>query len=446
MEDKYLSVTALTKYIKKKFDVDEHLQGIYIRGEISNYKHHSRGHMYLTIKDENASIRAVMFQHQNIKLQFRPENGMKVLINGSVSVFEASGQYQLYINDMQPDGIGALHLAFEQLKIKLTDEGIFEERNKKKLPKFPKKIAVLTSPTGAAIRDILTTLERRYPIVDVLIFPILVQGKYAKDSIVRAIQTVNKRTDIDLIIMGRGGGSIEELWPFNEELVARAIFDSNIPIISAVGHETDFSISDFTADRRAATPTAAAELAVPSIVDLIQYQEQLNRMLTNYMHQLYKTKFNSWHNVKESYFFKFPHRYIEEKEQTLDTIIDRFQMNLTKIRQHKKDQVAHIDKQLSYFKPTKIIDRKKESVLQLEREMTNYLKTILSNKKRDFSNKLESLELLNPTSTMLRGYSILYDKNKEMVTNITNVSVGDELQANVSNGVIVSIIKEVKES
>ncbi|MCY8595248.1 exodeoxyribonuclease VII large subunit, partial [Bacillus haynesii] len=266
-EISFVTVTALTKYIKRKFDVDPHLEDIWIKGELSNVKIHSRGHIYFTLKDDNARIQSVMFARQNRNLAFTPENGMKVLVRGGISVYEPSGNYQLYAKEIQPDGIGALHLAYEELKKKLSQEGLFDEKYKKPIPAFPSVVGVVTSPTGAAVRDVITTIKRRYPLVKVIVLPTLVQGVNAGESIVSSIKEANRRELCDVLIVGRGGGSIEELWAFNEEAVARAIFSSDIPIISAVGHETDFTISDFVADLRAATPTGAAELAVPNMLD-----------------------------------------------------------------------------------------------------------------------------------------------------------------------------------
>ena len=271
MEKRFLTVGALTKYIKRKFDADPHLHDCLVKGEISNFKQHSSGHMYFTLKDDKARILAVMFSSANRRMKFTPENGMKVLVRGDVTVYEGSGQYQIYVHDMQPDGVGDLYLAFEQLKEKLTKEGLFAVEHKKPIPKFPATVGVVTSPTGAALRDIITTIKRRYPIAKILILPALVQGDQAAPSITDAINQANeKKHGIDVLIVGRGGGSIEELWAFNEEIVARAIYESTIPIISAVGHETDFTIADFVADLRAPTPTGAAELAVPHIDEWIE--------------------------------------------------------------------------------------------------------------------------------------------------------------------------------
>lgn len=258
----YLSVKALTKYIKRKFDADPHLRDVYVTGELSNVKVHSSGHIYFTLKDDSSRINATMFRSQASKLSFKPEEGMKVFIRGDVNVYEASGAYQLYAQTMEPDGIGGLFVAFNQLKERLQKEGLFNPNFKQPIPQFPKTIGVLTATTGAAIRDICTTITRRYPQAEILIYPTLVQGACAAPNITENIYLANRHGFCDVLIVGRGGGSIEDLWAFNEEIVARAIFESRIPVISAVGHETDTTIADFVADLRAPTPTAAAELAV----------------------------------------------------------------------------------------------------------------------------------------------------------------------------------------
>ncbi|MBN2604381.1 MAG: exodeoxyribonuclease VII large subunit, partial [Bacilli bacterium] len=275
-EKKHLSVYALTKYLKYKFDNDAHLKNVLLKGEISNFKAHSRGHFYFTLKDEKAQISAIMFAGNAGKVQFRPEDGMSVLVEGSVSVYEASGNYQIYVNKMSVDGLGNLFVAYEQLKKKLEGEGLFDQRHKKQIPRFPKAIGVLTSPTGAAVKDIIHIVNRRFPLANIIVYPTLVQGEYAKDSIVEQLKKVNDDNLVDVIILGRGGGGIEDLWPFNEEIVAYEIFKSKIPVISSVGHETDFTISDFVSDLRAPTPSGGAELAVPDQLELIQYIARLN--------------------------------------------------------------------------------------------------------------------------------------------------------------------------
>ncbi|MDP4161611.1 MAG: exodeoxyribonuclease VII large subunit, partial [Bacillota bacterium] len=322
-ENQYLTVNALTKYIKRKFDADPHLQDVYVKGEISNLKAHTSGHLYFTLKDDKARILAVMFAGNARSMKFRPENGMKVIVKGDISVYEPSGQYQIYIKEMRPDGIGELFLAYEQLKNKLEAEGLFSNAHKRALPSFPKTVGVVTSPTGAAVRDILTTIKRRYPIAKVLIFPALVQGENAAPSIAKAIEAANKRAEIDVLIVGRGGGSIEELWAFNEERVARAIFESAIPIISAVGHETDFTIADFVADMRAPTPTGAAELAVPHIEELLERVLQRQTRLLRAMKEKFRFEKERLGRLEKSYAFRYPMRLYEQKLEQLDKLTEK---------------------------------------------------------------------------------------------------------------------------
>ena len=284
MNDKYLTISAITRYLKNKFDTDVNLRTVYLKGEISNIKYHTTGHLYFSLKDETSKINAIMFSSNAKKLLFNPVDGSKVLVIGRISVYEATGGYQIYIDEMIEDGVGNLYLAFEKLKKDLAKEGLFDQKYKKEIPKIPETIGVVTAPTGAAIKDIISTIKRRFPICKVIVFPSLVQGENAKEDIVRNIELANTYP-LDVLIVGRGGGSIEDLWPFNEEIVARAIFKSEIPIISAVGHEIDFTIADYVADLRAPTPTGAAEMAVPNITDLINmlsnYKVRINEALTN---------------------------------------------------------------------------------------------------------------------------------------------------------------------
>jgi len=328
MQEKYITVTQLTRYIKFKIDNDENLNIVFLKGEISNFKAHSRGHFYFTLKDENSRINAIMFASSANRINFTPIDGMKVMIVGKVSVYEANGGYQIYVNEMIEDGIGNLYLEFEKLKKKLASEGLFDKEKKKPIPKFPRTIGIVTAPTGAAIRDILSTIKRRWPIARTILFPALVQGSDAAKSIVKQIEKANTY-DIDVLIVGRGGGSIEDLWCFNEEIVARSIYNSYVPIISAVGHEVDFTISDFVADLRAPTPTGAAEMAVPNMVDFDNYLKQvkirLNKAFMNNI-KIKKEKFNA---IRDSYILKNPLSIYEIKEQKFDNLFERLQLAST---------------------------------------------------------------------------------------------------------------------
>ena len=357
MNDKIiLSVSQLNFYIKSLFDSDSKLNDLLIQGEISNFTdHYKSGHLYFSLKDENSVVKAVMFSGNTKRLRFMPENGMKVIVRAKASLYEVSGQYQLYVEDMQPDGIGALSLAFEQLKDKLKKEGLFNTSTKKTIPKYPKKIGVVTSDTGAAIKDIENILSRRYPIAEVILCPVLVQGEEAPRQIVDAIQRFNSIKACDVMIVGRGGGSIEDLWAFNDERVARAIYESEIPIISAVGHETDFTISDFVADLRAPTPSAAAELAVPNINDIYaeidSYVLSLNKEIT-YILENYKTDLSILSNTLKN---KNPEKIIEEKRLRLDIIYSELLKAFNNKLSLHKDKFVKLNSKLDMLSPLKVL-------------------------------------------------------------------------------------------
>ena len=420
MDDKYLTITQINKYIKYTIDNDENLNTVFLKGEISNFKNHSSGHLYFTLKDENSRITALMFRNSAIKLNFSPKDGMKVLVSGRISVYEANGNYQIYVNEMMEDGIGNLALEFEKLKKKLSEEGLFKEEFKKKIPKFPKKIGIITATTGAAIRDIITTINRRYRNVSLIDFPCLVQGVDAKEDIVKNIKKANE-FDLDTIILGRGGGSIEDLWAFNEECVAHAIFESKIPIISAVGHEIDFTISDFVADLRAPTPTAAAELAVPNTIDLINYLNQLkireNKSIINYINK-YKEKLLS---ISNSYILKNPISMYEVKAQKID---------------HLTDKAIHSFK-------TKFATYN-SAYSSLTTKFENSIVKILNEKNNRFINCLSKLETLNPICTIKRGYSITKCHNK-IIKSIKDVNEESLFETEFIDGYVLSKVESVCE-
>lgn len=436
VEDRYLTVSALTKYIKRKFESDPHLKEVWLKGEISNFKQHSRGHMYLTIKDNKSRVNAVMFAGYNRYMKFTPEDGMNVLIRGEIGVYEPHGQYQLYIHQMEPDGLGALYLAYEELKKKLSSEGLFDENRKKPLPAYPQSIAVITSPTGAAVRDILTTLERRYPSVNVTVFPVLVQGPNAKSSIAEAIETVNKLNKFDVIISGRGGGSIEELWAYNEEVVVRAIAASNVPVISAVGHETDYTISDFVADYRAPTPTGAAEIAVPSQIEVNEKIQNLQRRLQRAVDVPLTQAKEKLSRVKKSYAFRYPEQLMRQKEQELDRVYEQF---LKASKQNIKMQKEALHTKYSRLKqqhPKRSLESNKQQWTQMTKRLNRSMEQERTLKVKRYHELLDKLTLLNPLETMKRGYAIPYNEKKEVVKSIKHVQPGDALQLKVRDGVI----------
>ena len=335
MDNNYITISELSKYIKNTFDEDVYLRKVYIKGEISNFKNHTTGHFYFSLKDSTSRINAVMFNSAAKNVKFIPKDGMTVLVTGRVTVYEATGNYQIYVEQMTEDGLGNLYVAFEQLKEKLAKEGLFDREKKKKIVRCPKKIGIVTASTGAAIRDILTTIKRRYPICETILFPTLVQGENAKEDIVKKIKIANTY-DIDTLIVGRGGGSIEDLWPFNEEIVARAIYDSKVPVISAVGHEIDFTISDFVADLRAATPTAAAELAVPDINTILTYLENAKMRCYNFINSYLENKKVYLSKLSDSYVLKKPTNIYEVKIQNLDHLIDKLNKEMEIIIENNK--------------------------------------------------------------------------------------------------------------
>lgn len=436
MENQYLTVTALTRYIKTKMEYDPHLQSVWLKGEISNFKYHSRGHMYFTLKDENARIAAVMFASHNRGVKFRPEDGMKVLVKGKISVYEASGSYQIYVHDMQPDGVGNLHLAYEQLKVRLEEEGLFSQLYKQPIPAYPAKIGVITSPTGAAIRDIITTITRRYPIGKVIVFPVLVQGESAAPSIVQAIQKANEMNDIDVLIVGRGGGSIEELWAFNEEMVARAISKSEIPIISAVGHETDFTIADFVADLRAPTPTAAAELAAPNILELQEKIMQRTLRLQRAMREHVNGKQDRLQALQKSYAFRYPKQLYEQKEEQLDRVLDGLLQAQERYIETKINKLQQLSFYLEKHHPSEKIAQTKATVERLQKQLQREMGALLKEKEFAFVATAQKLETLSPLKIMMRGYGLVYNEDKQVLKSVKEVGLGDAVQVRLQDGVL----------
>ncbi|MBA2173644.1 exodeoxyribonuclease VII large subunit [Halobacillus locisalis] len=445
MNDQYLTVTALTKYIKRKLSGDPHLKTVWLRGEISNFKHHSRGHMYLSLKDEKARISAVMFAGQNRSLKFAPENGMNVLVKGEINVYEPMGQYQLYIKEMQPDGIGALYMAFEQLKEKLEKEGLFAVERKQDIPTYPKHIGVVTSPTGAAVRDILTTIERRYPIVPVTILPVMVQGERTASSVSKAIEYANQHLDCDVLIVGRGGGSIEDLWGFNEELVARTIASSDIPIISAVGHETDTTISDFVADVRAATPTGAAELAVPSIVELKEQARALKQRLSRVVETQKSDSEQRLIRLQKSYAFKYPEQLMKQKEQDLDRLMEQLSRQMRRVHTHTQERWTNMRNRLKQQGPEKKMKEQEEKLQAQTRQLNARFQEVVAKKQERFRSNLDKLSLLNPLEIMKRGYSIPFTQNGKVVRRVKDVTEGDDLALKLEDGSLDVKVLEVKE-
>ena len=420
MNNNYITISELSKYIKSTFDNDIYLRKVYIKGEISNFKNHTTGHFYFSLKDSGSRINAVMFNNAARSVKFIPKDGMTVLVTGRVSVYESTGNYQIYVEEMIEDGVGNLYVAFEQLKEKLSKEGLFDVSKKKKIVRCPKKIGIVTAPTGAAIRDILTTIKRRYPVCETILFPSLVQGENAKEDIVRKIQIANTY-DIDTLIVGRGGGSIEDLWPFNEEIVARAIYNSKVPVISAIGHEIDFTISDFVADLRAATPTAAAELAVPDINTILTYLNNAKTRSYNFINSYLENKKVYLSKLSESYILKKPTNMYEIKIQNLDNLIDKLNKEISIVIENNK--------------------------VRLFKCKSNYLlnnpNMLYKFKEQNLNNMINKLEVLNPMNTLKRGYAIVR-KDDEVLTDINLANKDDIISISLEKGTIVSKVMEVK--
>lgn len=394
-----LSVSQLNRYIKMNFDADENLANIFISGEISNFTNHYRtGHLYFTLKDDSAAVRAVMFNSSAKRLKFMPEDGMKVIARGRVSVYEASGQYQLYVDDMQPDGVGALNLAYEQLKEKLQKEGLFSEHHKKPLPPYPEKVGVITSPTGAAVRDIINVLGRRFPYAEIVFCPVLVQGEGAHLQLIDAVNLFNSERAADVIIIGRGGGSIEDLWEFNDEGLARAVYNSEIPVISAVGHETDFTICDFVADMRAPTPSAAAELAVPDANEL-QY--------------------------------------------ALSALKNRMFLNVSSGIADRRSRLEYLTSKGALKSPDEMLSNRSQRLDTAFSKMLSSYENRIGGKKVEFISAATALSKLDPMSVLMRGFAFVSDKSGKNVYSSQALAKGDKINVRFHDGSAVCEVKEI---
>ncbi|BFH61688.1 exodeoxyribonuclease VII large subunit [Paenibacillus azoreducens] len=441
-----LSIKDLNRYIRMKLDSDNLLSDVWIRGEISNFTHHSSGHMYFTLKDEGSRIRAIMFASHNQRLPFVPKEGSKVIARGNVTVYERDGQYQFYATHMQPDGIGSLYLAFEQLKKKLEEEGLFAVERKRPIPKFPETIGVITSPTGAAVRDIMITLGRRYPQARVILYPVLVQGKGAAPSIVRAIRDMNEMEEADVLIVGRGGGSLEELWAFNEEQVARAIRASFIPVISAVGHETDFTIADFAADLRAATPTAAAELAVPHSAELRAGIEQRQRLLKQLLLERVKRSRQQLASLQRSPVLVHPRRYLLQHAERLDMLKQRLQGSMRAKLSQSREKQSRLHHGLMRHHPQEQLAYAKKRCELNSKQLTALMQALLKNKQSQLRSSIRQLDALSPLKVMARGYSLVYDEQEQrLIKSVNDAQLGDLVRIKVSDGQLSCQVWGMKE-
>ena len=444
MQDKYITISALNSYIKSIFDDNPSLKKVYLRGEISNFKNHTRGHLYFTLKDDTSRLSAVMFYSSAITLNFVPEDGMNVLVEGRISCYPAQGTYQIYVDKMEPDGLGNLYLEFEKLKAKLAKEGLFNPEHKKPIPKIPKRVGIVTAQTGAAIRDIISTIKRRFPICETILFPALVQGKSAAPDIVNQIKEADSgKYDLDVLIVGRGGGSIEDLWAFNEESVARAIYEAKTPIISAVGHEIDFTIADFVADMRAPTPTGAAEMAVPTITEinnmLNSYKIRLNEFTSNLIH---KSKLRL-DNVTSSYILKNPLSLYELKEQKLDNFIDTLNNNLTKRLDNYKLILNNITSSYVLKNPLSLFEIKKEKLIYSTNTLYHNLNNIIIKQEHNYQILLNTLKLVNPLGILEKGYSLV-TKDEVLIKNAQDIKVNDLINIRLHQGSLAAEVKKIE--
>ena len=441
--EKYLSVTTLTKYLKMKFDKDPYLERVYLTGQVSNFRKRPT-HQYFSLKDDHAVIQATIWSGIYQKLGFDLEEGMKINVIGRVQVYEPSGSYSIIIEKAEPDGVGVLAIQFEQLKKKLTEEGLFQERFKQPLPQFAKRIGVVTSRSGAVIQDIITTVSRRFPGVDILLYPTKVQGDGAAEEIARNIARANQREDLDVLIIGRGGGSIEDLWAFNEEIVVRAIFESRLPIISSVGHETDVTLADFVADRRAATPTAAAELATPvTKLDLLTHlQNQEKRMATAVQNVLSRKK-EALKKCSQSVIFRQPERLYDGYLQRLDQLQLRLKQSLRTRISDSKQVVQARTHQLVQLSPVTKIQRYQDRLGQLDKLLRSQMALVYDAKVAEVKRLSEALLMLDTNRIVARGYAIV-KKEESVVDSVESLKKKDQVTLLMRDGQVELEVKDVK--
>ena len=441
--EKYLSVTTLTKYLKMKFDKDPYLERVYLTGQVSNFRKRPT-HQYFSLKDDRAVIQATIWSGVYQRLGFDLEEGMKINVIGRVQVYEPSGSYSIIIEKAEPDGVGALAIQFEQLKKKLSEEGLFQERFKQAIPQFAKRIGVVTSRSGAVIQDIITTVSRRFPGVEIVLYPTKVQGEGAAEEIARNIARANGREDLDVLIIGRGGGSIEDLWAFNEEIVVRSIFESRLPIISSVGHETDVTLADFVADKRAATPTAAAELATPvTKLDLLTYlKNQEKRMATAVQNTLSKKK-ESLRGLSQSVIFRQPERLYDGYLQRLDQLVLRLKQGLNGELVRNQQKVQAQIHRLEQLSPIVKLQRYQDRIQQLQKLMRSQMAVIYDAKVAEVKRLSEALLMLDTSRIVARGYAIV-KKEDTVVSSANDLKKNDQVMLMMRDGQVELEVKDVK--
>lgn len=441
-EHEYLTVGQLTRYIHRKFTADPYLERVYVTGEISNFRERPR-HQYFSLKDKDAVLGAVMYAGAYRKIKFKPEEGMKVLATGRVDVYEKSGRYQLIIDHMEPQGVGALYQAYEQLKAKLKAEGLFD-RPKRPIPRFPRRIAVITSQSGAVIKDIMTTVNRRYPIVQLVLFPAAVQGEQAADSLVGRLKEVNARGDFDTIIIGRGGGSIEDLWPFNEEKVARAIVASKIPVISSVGHETDTTIADLVADRRVATPTAAAEIATPVLTDEIANIITMRNRMVRAENKTLRYQTNQVQQLVNAPVLQHPHRLLEQRGQTLDQLMLRLENQQTTRIKTLRERVTMLGTRLQRQSPQAKVAAWGQRAQALAHRLKTSESQLIQGRQHQAGQLIGQLDALSPLKIMTRGYAYVTGTDGQVIRDVTAFKPDDQVRLHMSTGQATARIEQVE--
>lgn len=441
LNHEYITISKINQYIKRVFDSDNALQRVYLKGEISNFKRHTSGHLYLTLKDEESRINAIMFRSSAAFLTFNPEDGMNVLVTGRVSVYPAGGNYQVYIDKMEVDGLGNLYVEFEKLKKKLQQEGLFDPAHKREIPKFPRKIGIVTAPTGAAIKDILSTIQRRFPLCETILFPALVQGVSAASDIAKKIEIANTY-DIDVLIVGRGGGSIEDLWAFNEEMVARAIYNSCVPVISAVGHEVDVTISDFVADRRAPTPTGAAEMAVPTVGEVKNIFALKKNSLSSIIKERLTVANQELKKLQSSYILKNPMTLYEIKMQKLDSLTDILNKDITNYITQKKLKLQSYQKSFGLQNPLNSYTKYFKDLENNQKVLKNQIEQILGKKTSDLQYVIQTLRLVNPLNILDKGFSLV-KKDGHIMKNSQEIKEKDLLDIRLHQGEIKVEVKEI---
>ena len=441
--DKYLSVTTLTKYLKMKFDKDPYLERVYLTGQVSNFRKRPT-HQYFSLKDDRAVIQATIWSGIYQKLGFDLEEGMKINVVGRVQVYEPSGSYSIIIEKAEPDGVGALALQFEQLKKKLSEEGLFQDRFKQVIPQFANRIGVVTSRSGAVIQDIITTVSRRFPGVEIVLYPTKVQGEGAAEEIARNIAKANERDDLDVLIIGRGGGSIEDLWAFNEEIVVRAIFESRLPIISSVGHETDVTLSDFVADKRAATPTAAAELATPvTKLDLLTYLKNQERRMATAVQNTLSKKEKALKVLSQSVIFRQPERLYDGYLQRLDQLQLRLKQSVNSELVRQEQRVLELVHRLEQLSPINKVHRYQDSLLQFEKLLRSQMAVVYDAKVAEVKRLSEALLMLDTSRIVARGYAIV-KKEDTVVSSAKDLKKTDQVTLLMRDGQVELEVKDVK--